>query len=105
MNKLTVVIVSSALLALSIGGAWAGGNAAAGKKKAEDCGDCHGPDGRGDGDTIPALAGISPEKFTQAMEDFRTGKRKGSKMMAKQGHKLSPSDVEDLAEYYSQLKP
>jgi cytochrome c553 len=105
MNKLTVAIVTSALLALSAGAAWAEGNPIAGKRKAEDCGDCHGPDGRGDGDTIPALAGLPVEKFTQALADFKSGKRRGSSMMKKQGLKLSEQDVADLAAYYAQLKP
>jgi cytochrome c553 len=104
MYKLTVAIVSCALLVLSVGTALAEGNPAAGKRKAEDCGDCHGPDGRGDGDTIPGLAGMPVEKFIKAMADFRSGARRGSAMMKKQGTKLSPQDVEDLAAYYAQLK-
>ena len=105
MHKLSVAFVASALLALSVGPALADGNSIAGKKKAEDCGDCHGPNGRGDGDTIPAIAGLSVEQFTQAMADFKSGKRRGSAMMKKQGMKLSEQDVADLAAYYSQLKP
>ena len=37
--------------------------------------------------------------------DFANGTRKKSKMMTKQGKKLSPQDVEDLAAYYAKLKP
>jgi cytochrome c553 len=44
------------------------------------------------------------EKFIKAMADFRSGARRGSAMMKKQGTKLSPQDVEDLAAYYAQLK-
>jgi len=105
MNKLTALILSSALLTLCVGAAWADGNVSAGKKKSEDCADCHGPDGRGDGDTIPALAGMPVEEFTQAMADFKSGKRRGSAMMKKQGMRLSDQDVADLAAYYAQLKP
>lgn len=104
MYKLTVTLVSSVLLMLSAATAMAEGNAGAGKKKSEDCGDCHGPEGKGDGDTIPAIAGMPVDQFVQALDDFRTGKRKGSAMMKKQGMKLSPQDIQDLAAYYSQLK-
>ena len=104
MHRLAVVIMSSALLALSVGTSLAEGNPGAGKRKSEDCADCHGPDGRGDGDTIPAIAGLPVEKFIQAMADFKSGKRRGSSMMKKQGNRLSPQDVEDLAAYYSQMQ-
>jgi cytochrome c553 len=106
MNReLSWVIMASALLALSSGAALGAGNASAGKGKSEDCGDCHGPDGRGDGDTIPAIAGMPAEKFMKAFEDFANGTRNKSKMMTKQGKKLSAQDVEDLAAYYAKLKP
>ena len=45
------------------------------------------------------------EKFVKAMEDFANGTRNKSKMMAKQGKKLSAQDFEDLAAYYAKLKP
>lgn len=106
MNRnLSWVVMVSAFLALSSGAALGDGSSVAGKGKSEDCGDCHGPDGRGDGDTIPAIAGMPVEKFVKAMEDFANGTRKKSKMMTKQGQKLSAQDVEDLAAYYAKLKP
>jgi cytochrome c553 len=104
MRKLAIMILSSAVLALASGSAWSEGNPIAGKRKSEDCGDCHGSDGRGDGDTIPAIAGMPAEQFTQALADFKSGKRRGSAMMKKQGLKLSEQDVADLAAYYAQLK-
>ena len=106
MNKMPLTILAATLLSLSAGAALAGdGNPIAGKRKSEDCGDCHGPTGAGDGDTIPAIAGISVEKFTQAMQDFETGVRKKSPMMTKQGKRLSDQDIADLAAYYATLKP
>jgi cytochrome c553 len=104
-RKLFWVIMASASLALSAGTTLAAGSASAGKGKSEDCADCHGPDGRGDGDTIPAIAGMPVEKFVKAMEDFANGTRNKSKMMTKQGKKLSAQDFEDLAAYYAKLKP
>jgi len=105
MNKISLSILTAALLALSMGAAAVEGNPKAGERKSEDCGDCHGPDGAGDGDTIPRIAGMSAEKFVKAMQDFKNGVRKKSMMMTKQGKKLSDQDVADLAAYYSQLKP
>ena len=104
MNKLHMVIIVSACLVLAGGAALAEGRVSAGKEKSEDCGDCHGPDGAGDGDTIPAIAGMPVEKFRQAIADYRSGKRTSSRMMIKQSHKLSDQDVEDLAAYYASLK-
>ena len=105
MNRFYVVMATSVLLALSGGAAFGEGSASVGKEKSEDCADCHGPDGAGDGDTIPALAGMPVEQFRQAMADYRSGKRKASPMMIKQSHRLSDRDIEDLAAYYASLKP
>jgi len=105
MNKMPLLTLVSTLLLLSGGAALAEGNAAAGERKSEDCADCHGPTGAGDGDTIPRIAGMPVEKFQKAMQDFASGVRKKSPMMTKQGKKLSDKDVADLAAYYSQLQP
>lgn len=105
MSKIPLLTLMSMLLVFSTGAAAIDGNPGAGKRKSEDCGDCHGPKGAGDGDTIPPIAGMPVEKFVKAMQDFRSGVRKKSMMMTKQGKKLSDQDVADLAAYYSQLKP
>jgi cytochrome c553 len=105
MSKMRLLTLIVALLVLPDGAALAEGSVAAGKRKSEDCADCHGPAGAGDGDTIPRIAGMSVEKFVKAIQDFESGVRKSSPMMVKQGHKLSDADVADLAAYYSQLEP
>jgi cytochrome c553 len=105
MNKISLPILAFGCLVLAAGAALADGKIGAGKAKSEDCADCHGPDGTGDGDTIPSIAGMPAEKFTQAIADFRSGKRSGSKMMTKMGQRLSVEDVADLAAYYASLKP
>jgi len=105
MNKMPLLTLISMALVLTGGAALAEGNVSAGKRKSEDCGDCHGPTGAGDGDTIPRIAGMPVDQFTKAMQDFETGVRKKSPMMNKQGKKLSDQDVADLAAYYAQLKP
>ncbi len=77
---------------------------AAGKKLATDaCADCHGDDGRGD-DKVPAIAGMSVDKFTKAIQDFQNGTRTKSAKMVKEAKKLSAADVANVAAYYSTLK-
>jgi len=79
-------------------------DAAAGKAKAEaSCVDCHGDDGKGD-DESPAIAGLSVEKFTKAIQEYQNGTRTKNAKMAKEAKKLSAADVANLAAYYSALK-
>jgi cytochrome c553 len=79
-------------------------DAAAGKALAEEsCADCHGDDGKGDAD-YPAIAGLSVEKFTKAMQEFQNGARTKSPKMAKEAKKLSAAQIADLAAYYATLK-
>lgn len=105
MNKMPLLTLVSTLLVFASGAAVAEGNVSAGERKSEDCADCHGPTGAGDGDTIPRIAGMPVEQFVKAMQDFESGVRKKSPMMNKQGKRLSDQDVADLAAYYSQLQP
>jgi len=104
MRKIIPLTLVSTLLMFSASGVLAEGSVAAGKRKSEDCADCRGEEGRGHGDTNPAIAGMPVEKFVKAMQDFESGVRKKSMMMTKQGKKLSDDDVADLAAYYSQLE-
>jgi cytochrome c553 len=79
-------------------------DAAAGKALAEDsCVDCHGDDGKGD-DEFPAIAGLSVEKFTKAIQEYQDGTRTKSAKMTKEAKKLSAADIANLAAYYSTLK-
>jgi cytochrome c553 len=79
-------------------------DAAAGKKITEDsCADCHGDDGKGD-DKVPAIAGMSADKFTKAIAEYQNGTRTKSAKMTKEAKKLSAADVANLAAYYSTLK-
>ena len=95
---LTALIVGSIGLA---GTAQAAGDAAAGKAKAAACAMCHGPNGQGT-QMGPKLAGEDPAKFTQAIADFKSGKRDNAMMKAQAGQ-LSADDVANLAAYYASL--
>ena len=102
MNKLmATMMIASGVLIASPGHA---ADAAAGKAKAEEsCVDCHGDDGAGDEDS-PAIAGLSVEKFTKAMQEYQGGTRTKSPKMTKEAKKLSAADVANLATYYATLK-
>jgi len=77
---------------------------AAGKALAEEsCADCHGDEGAGD-DDYPAIAGLSVEKFTKAMQEYQDGTRTKSAKMTKEAKKLSAAQVADVAAYYATLK-
>ncbi len=77
---------------------------AAGKALAEEsCADCHGDEGAGD-DDYPAIAGLSVEKFTKAMQEYQNGTRTKSAKMTKEAKKLSAAQIADLAAYYATLK-
>lgn len=102
MNKLPILLLVSAA-AFAASPAYAG-DAAAGKTKAEAaCADCHGDDGKGD-DKVPAVAGLSVEKFNKAILEFQNGTRTKSAKMTKEAKKLSPADVANLAAYCQTLK-
>jgi cytochrome c553 len=102
MNKsmLPVMLVAVALLAAPVHAA----DVAAGKALAEaSCADCHGDDGAGD-DDYPAIAGMSVEKFTRAMQEFQNGTRTKNPKMIKEAKKVSAAQVADLAAYFATLK-
>lgn len=102
MNKFSLSLMLCAC-ALFASPAFAA-DAAAGKKMSEDsCADCHGDDGKGD-DKVPAIAGLSVDKFTKAITEYQNGTRTKSAKMTKEAKKLSAADVANLAAYYSTLK-
>ena len=77
-------------------------DADAGKAKAKSCAGCHGANGEGKG-KAGAIASMDPKKFVDAMEEYKSGKRKdgGMKMATA---KLSKEDFENMAAYYHSLK-
>ena len=102
MNKLSLSLLVCAAVLFAASPAFAGGNAAAGKEKADSCADCHGDDGKGDSD-VPGIAGMSVADFTKAMGEYKSGAKKNHQM-EKVAKKLSDEDVADLAAYFATLK-
>lgn len=96
-----LAVLSVAALGLA-GTAFAAPDAAAGKAKSKSCAGCHGANGEGKG-KVGAIAGMDHKKFVDAMEDYKSGKRKDGMMKMATG-KLSKDDIEDLAAHYGSLK-
>ncbi len=89
-------------LALVSHPATAGGNAAAGQKKAATCVACHGEDGLGTAPEFPILAGQYASYLEQALLQYKDGSRKNA-IMAGFAAGLSEQDIKDLAAYYAAL--
>jgi cytochrome c553 len=101
--KRNVLLAVFSVAALGLAGtALAAPDVEAGKAKAKSCAGCHGANGEGKG-KVGAIAGMDQKKFVDAMEDFKSGKRKdgGMKMATA---KLEKEDFENLAAYYASLK-
>jgi len=100
MKKILMgAILASALIS---GPALAGGDAAAGKAKSKSCGACHGKEGISKKGMFPNLAGQKEKYLANSMKAFKKGKRK-SPMMNSPMKKLSNTDINNLAAYYSQM--
>src|SRR6266480_1287135 len=77
---------------------------AAGKRKAEACGACHGADGNSVIAQFPVLAGQTARYLYLQLKDFKEGRR-SEPSMAQFVAKLSTRDMLDLAEYFAAQKP
>jgi len=58
------------------GAAGAGPLDAPGATKALNCAACHGPSGQSPSDAMPILAGLWPEYFKKAIQDYAAGRRR-----------------------------
>jgi len=70
-------------------------------EKAQICVACHGTTGRGTTPDYPNIGGQHAGYITQALNDYRRGKRKNA-IMAPFAQQLSAEDIEALAEYFSE---
>jgi cytochrome c553 len=77
-----------------------------GKKIIPPCFTCHGSNGQGDKQDIPALAGQQIEYFITTLTDYKTGVRHNDvySRMRLISEQLSEEDIKQLAHYYYQLK-
>ncbi len=66
------------------------------------CAACHGTDGKSPG-AIPTIYGKSSEYISQALLDFREGKRPAS-VMGRHASGYSDEEIQLIAEYFSSLQ-
>jgi len=106
-SKLIGFVFTAALLAaiLAAGSVRASAaDAEAGRRKAEPCAACHGPDGNATIPGTPSLAG-QPTYFTHwQLIKFRDGRRKDAQM-SPFAENLSDDDMADLAAFYAVQTP
>lgn len=103
MKKLLSAVVMGVAVAAS-GAALAAGDAAAGKAKAGTCAGCHGASGVSNNPLWPNLAGQKDAYLVKQMKAFRDGTR-SDPMMSPMAKPLSDDDINNLAAYFSSLKP
>ena len=98
MKKIAIFVVLAGLA----GGAWASGNADAGKAKAAQvCGACHGPEGnKPSAPDQPVLAGQYYDYLVRALTDYKSGKR-NNPIMKGFAATLSAQDIQDVATWFS----
>lgn len=75
-----------------------------GQQKAVQCVACHGTEGVAPNPTFPHLAGQNATYLAIQLQRFRTGERYDP-LMTPVAQALSDRDIEDLAAYYSELRP
>ncbi len=78
------------------------GDAAAGRKRAGSCADCHGDKGVSDNDDWPTLAGQNAAYLARILRAYKTGDQHDV-AMSPIARELSDADVQNLAAYYASL--
>lgn len=103
MNLKTTILFAA--LALGAGNAAAGGDVAAGEKKAKEvCAACHGEGGaKPTTPDYPILAGQHEDYLKHSLTAYKTGKRKNA-IMAGMATPLSKKEIADLAAYFAAQK-
>lgn len=100
MIRTPAILAAAAALALS-SPAFAGGDAEAGRNKAQPCAACHGPTGNESVDpTYPRLAAQHEDYLAKALRDYKTGARTNA-IMAGFAATLSEEDILDLAAFFA----
>jgi len=71
------------------------------------CVQCHGPDGRGVGETFPSLAGQSSVYTSNQLHDWQQGKRPPGPLglMRAVANKLSDTEINAVSTYFATLSP
>jgi cytochrome c553 len=75
----------------------------AGRRKAEPCAACHGPDGNSPNPAYPSLAGQVPIYTYYQLLQFRD-QRRVNEQMSPMAARLTDADMKDIAAYYAAQK-
>lgn len=77
-----------------------------GKRILPPCYTCHGSDGEGERMDIPALAGQQAEYFAATLKAYKNGERHNDiySRMRLISQQLSDAEIQELAQYYQQLR-
>lgn len=81
----------------------AGGDAAAGRKRAAACQTCHGLDGLSKMPEAPNLAGQVEPYLVKALKEYRDGTRRNA-IMNVVAKELGDADIDDLAAHYGGIQ-
>ena len=79
-------------------------DAEAGRRKAEPCFACHGPDGNPPNPASPSLAGQAPLYIYYQLLQFRE-QRRVNEQMSPFAAKLTDADMKDIAAHFAAQKP
>ncbi|MEP7043932.1 MAG: c-type cytochrome [Dokdonella sp.] len=76
-------------------------------KQLQACGNCHGPEGRGEAFAAPYLAGQSATYLAAAIKEWKSGARKndGGQLMAAVANRLDDADIAAVAAYFESVGP
>jgi cytochrome c553 len=88
------------ILAVAVAPAAGAADRESGRRKAESCAACHGPDGNAQTPGTPSLAGMPPFYTHWQLIMFRDGRRRDP-LMSPFAVNLSDEDMADLAAYYA----
>jgi len=90
---------------LSISAAFAQDSAALrARSLAATCANCHGTDGRTQGEIVPTLAGRDRELIASRLREFRDGKRQAT-VMHQLAKGFTEQQIDTLAAYFAAIKP
>ncbi|MFE8070018.1 cytochrome c [Marinobacteraceae bacterium S3BR75-40.1] len=105
-KKSASLLAAAVLLSVPVA-AMAKGDVEAGKKKASVCAACHGMNGQAQIKTYPNLAGQNYDYIVYALKAYKNKQRTGGQAAIMQGQaaNLSEQDMQDVAAYFSSLKP
>ncbi|MGH6661330.1 MAG: c-type cytochrome, partial [Rhodospirillales bacterium] len=105
MTLKAIVVAAAALVAVALSvAAWAAGDAARGRDKAEVCAACHGPTGNSGTPLTPSLAGQPATFVEMQLILFRANVRKVPAMQ-EIARPLADADIDDIAAFYAAQQP